>query len=225
MSLRPRGNNLWKRHVELYTDIFRQALIVLSTLQEYGEKEISISRQLNDLVQNACFDRGKEITFPICEVPIISKTENNTENKSVDEWQMSGRPDFTCRLKNQYASSYSESELDFHVECKCLGTPISSSWIYNRNYVNHGIMRFDQGDKRYGENVSNGMMIGYILSMKPDDICKEVNSELIEKRHNFEPICISSRSSLYEASQRLSRTIVLPSDFTLFHIWVVLQSK
>jgi hypothetical protein len=217
MSLRPRGNLLWKKHVELYTDIFRQALIALSMLPKHGKKEPSISRQLNDLVRMECFKRGKEISYPICEVPIIQEIEDG----DIDELKKSGRPDFTCRLKNQAAASYRKSELDFHIECKCLGHPKRNNWVFNKNYVNHGILRFDQEDKIYGKNVSHGMMIGYILSMNPDEICTEVCEELKRVRPNFPPVSISvTTRPLSEAVQTLCREVIKPEEFTIFHLWV-----
>lgn len=217
MSLRPRGNQLWKKHVELYTDIFRQALIALSTLQKYEKNEPAISRKLKYLLEKECFKRGKEIAYPICEVPIMPEIEDD------DEFKKSGRPDFSCRLKDHYASSYRNSELDFHVECKCLGTPKRKDWVFNENYVNHGILRFDQADKRYGENVSHGLMIGYVLSMSPDEICNEVCETLKIMRPKFPPVCIlPTEKPLNEGEQIIFREVVLPERFTIIHLWVTM---
>lgn len=219
MSLRPRGNQLWKKHVELYTDVFRKALTKLSTLPKHGKNENSISRQLNELVRIECFERGKEISYPICEVPITP--EINDED--VDELLKSGRPDFSCRLKDPYAGSYRKSELDLHVECKCLGTPKRKDWVFNENYVNYGIVRFDQDDKRYGEYVSHGLMIGYVLSMSPDKICEEICEELKKVRPKFPPVCVlPTDEPLTEGEQIIFREVILPEKFTIIHLWVAM---
>lgn len=221
MSLRPRGNQLWKKHVEMYVEVFRQALIALSKIKQAGKSEPAISCRLNKLVRRKCFESGKELVFPIYEVPIFADLSDDDS-----KLKEAGRPDFTCRLKDKTATSCSNSELDFHIECKCLGRPKSSSWIFNENYVNHGIMRFDQDDKRYGENVPNGMMIGYILSMCTDDICKEVNEELKKTKRKYSSLCFQSSSGLLkETSQQLVREIVSPANFAILHLWIVLNPE
>ena len=218
MVSRPSGNQLWRKHVEIYTEVFRQALIALTAIEPIGENELDISRQLYKLVRHECFKRSPELLYPICETPIISESDDNEHG-----WKKSGRPDFSCRLKNSHALSYTESERDFHVECKCLGFPKTASWIYNKNYVNDGIVRFDQDDKRYGENVSEGIMIGYVLSMSPEDICVEVNAELIKTKRKYPPVCFAtSTTALKETTQQLTRVIIKPVDFTLIHLWIVL---
>ena len=218
MSLRPSGNQLWKKHVQIYTAIFRQALLALSKIQTLiNENEQTISLRLSELVQQKCFEYDKDLAYPIYEPLIMTKMGKKNKQRL-----QSGRPDFSCRLKNRYAQSYAESELDFHIECKCLGIPSNPSWIFNKNYVNKGIMRFDLKDKRYGENVSDGMMIGYVTSMSPDDICKEINAELIQTGRNFPPISFPpSPVLLRETTQQIKRIVIAPSDFTLIHLWVV----
>ena len=213
MRLRPSRAEMWKRHVENYTEVFRQALLSLLGEKQIDKNEIAISRRLNYLVQKKCFEFNKDLIFPIFDTSIISESDN--EN---DDQKKSGRPDFSCRLKNHHATSHEESEIDFHVECKCLGFSKNSSWIYNENYVNHGIMRFDHEDKRYGENTSDGLMVGYVLSMSPEDICREVNVKLAKVQHNWPPIVFPLSSEfLKETSQKLKRTVIHPVDFTLTH--------
>jgi len=217
MNLRPTGYRLWKKHVEIYTEVFRRALVELSKLPAINGNEIAISIQLNELLQQTCFEIDEELVFPKYNLPIppTVKGKYNMSSKT-------GQPDFTCCLKNPHAQSHRESELNFHIECKCLGTPQSPTWNFNKNYVEHGIMRFDQENKRYGEHVTDGMMIGYILSMCPEDICKEVNVELTKIKYS--PISFpNSHERLQETTQRLTRKIINPADFTLIHIWVVLN--
>jgi len=220
MSLLPRGKQIWKKHVEIYTDIFRQALLALSEMPSLiGKNETTISRRLNDLVQQKCFAYDRDLAYPICETPIVPE-----ETEEEYRYQETGCPDFSCRLKNPHASSCRESEFDFHIECKCLGSPTSSSWILNKNYVNHGIMRFDLKDKRYGENVPDGMMIGYVISMNAEDICKEVNAELVKTKRKFTPISFSPSSDLLkETTQQIKRIVITPPDFTLIHLWIILN--
>ncbi|GHT30202.1 hypothetical protein FACS18942_11150 [Planctomycetales bacterium] len=222
MPLRPRGNRLWEKHVQIYCQVFRQALIALSKKSKLGKDELILSRQLYDLVRRECYNYSSEIAYPICEVPIVPEIESNDSIKL----KKSGRPDFSCRFKNTTATFYKESERDFHIECKCLGTPNSKSWIFNKNYVNHGIIRFDQRASCYGEDVSYGMMIGYMLSMTLDDICAEVNAELKKNKPFFPAISFTLPiTPLFESRQALKRTFIKPTEFTLFHFWVDLRKS
>ena len=218
MPLRPSGKKIWEKHVKDYTEIFRRALIALSSLPKIDASEVAISTQLNTLLQKECFKYNRELPYPKYNLPIPPKAKGKN---SVQE--KTGQPDFTCCFKDGYAEAYDKSEFNFHIECKCLGLPNRSNWVFNKNYVNEGIMRFDHKDKCYGENAADGMMVGYIISMNTENICKEVNAELAKIKRNFSPICfVPSSELLKETTQQLKRVVIAPSDFTLTHLWIVL---
>ena len=138
---------------------------------------------------------------------------------------MRKRPDFTCKCSNPFASCTEEHEIALHVECKLLGNPTSKTWILNENYVTRGIKRFDCLTHEYGKRASSGMMIGYIISMEPELIVKEVN-----KYQQIQSLPSPSLSfqfddqPVFKENQSLDRKNVKPKSFQLIHLWVDLRS-
>ncbi|MCP4363515.1 MAG: hypothetical protein GY796_36415 [Chloroflexi bacterium] len=84
------------------------------------------------------------------------------------------RPDFYWQFIDSLASEDS-CERRFILECKRLGSPSSSNWKLNPNYVNHGVLRFLSSPHEYGKGDDAGGMIGYVQDMEFDDILQEVN--------------------------------------------------
>ncbi|MFH1527960.1 MAG: hypothetical protein ABIG69_15115 [Bacteroidota bacterium] len=183
------------------------------------ENEDEISVYLWGILKKECkklsLKRGLEIPAPQIQTPV--QDVDRAINKGVNSLN---KPDFTCFRFN---TPEGES-VGLHIECKKLGKPSSFGWKYNENYVTKGIMRFDSKKHQYGMNVVSGMMIGYIVSMLPKDILKEVN----ESQSNF----LNGYSALkfnfllrpvFSKQQKIVRKYVVPKNFKILHLWVDLR--
>ncbi len=144
-------------------------------------------------------------------------------------------PDFSWQIIDvAYNKEQSQLPLNFyfHIECKRLGSPTSSSWKLNPNYVNHGILRFVAESHRYGQHAQSGAMIGYLEDMTCDAIHQEVNATLEAVRQTLSPPSKISPLSLSpdgwqdNATSRLTHQLERSfpkSPFTLWHFWLDLR--
>lgn len=120
----------------------------------------------------------------------------------------------------------------FCIECKRLGSPTSSSWKLNPNYVHHGIVRFVSEEHRYGQHTQSGAMIGYLEDMTSEEIFQEINTAIEQAKQTLPP---QTKISLLSLSQdgwqdkltsRLSHHLERSfpkSPFTLWHFWLDLR--
>jgi hypothetical protein len=73
-------------------------------------------------------------------------------------------------------------------------------------------------------------MIGYIQSMEPDDILREINEHILLMAHHPIPplsrMCVRSfEEGILQMIQHLVRREVSPSSFDLRHLWVDLRRR
>lgn len=213
---------LWQRHECLYYEVFSIALLELS--QEacvYGDED-AISERLCPSLTQACFELAKsrdiDVRTPLWEGPV-----QPVEKHELKGGKSRKRPDFTCKCSNPFAVSAEKHEIPLHVECKRLGNPTSESWNLNENYVKNGIKRFDSSTHEYGKRASSGIMIGYIVSMKPHEILKEVNAHQKKLLPDYPAITFDFNSPpLFQTRQKMKRKYVLPKTFELAHLWISL---
>jgi hypothetical protein len=206
--------------------VFSTALRELAEKDSISGDEDAISELLSLIIRQVCFyfNRSRdneEIRAPIWEAPI--QPVNQVE---VRGGKRRKRPDFTCYYFNCHAGSPDEQEIPLHVECKRLGSPTSSSWNLNENYVINGIKRFDCSTHQYGKRSPSGMMIGYIISMTPEEIETEVNG--YQKKHlpNYPDITFTfDDRKPFQTYQKIQRRSVEPAQFELIHLWVDLRYK
>jgi hypothetical protein len=219
----PPFSSLWQKHETLYIGIFIIALQRLSDDQCDTSDEDMISERLCPILNTVCFEESQknncEIRTPDWEKSIQPITYSELKGGKVRK-----RPDFTCKLTNPFALCADEYEIPYHVECKRLGFPTSTSWILNENYVNNGIERFDSRSHEYGKRATSGMMVGYIISMSPEVILDEVNTH--QKKHcsvnpavEFERV----KNKVQQYRQKLNRENLKPEIFKLVHLWVDLR--
>ena len=215
---------LWNRHEGLYRRIFVQALIRLAAESSISGDENSISKHLSTIVVTVCREiantENREVQLPA--------SDGLNQPVHVDEMQEDftrTRPDFTCNCINPRAESNEDYLIPFHIECKLLGEPTSTTWILNTNYVTHGIARFDLESHRYGNRASSGIMIGYIISMTPEQIQTEVNSCIEKKLPDVPPLVFALSDVPLQSQHRFARRHVTPTPFTLIHLWVDIRSN
>ncbi len=218
----PSISDLWNRHEALYVDVFSIALALLSKKACPLNHEDKISEQLCPILNTVCFNEGTkrncEIRTPDWEKPIQPVTNNELKGRR------GNCPDFTCKCYNPFASYPEEHEIVLHIECKRLGNPTSKRWKLNENYVIKGIKRFDCPTHKYGEWASSGMMIGYIINMKPEQIVCEVNNFQQKQFPNNSSLSFDFiNSPVFRGKQNLKRKNVNPKFFQLVHLWVDLR--
>ncbi len=134
------------------------------------------------------------------------------------------RPDFQWSFQDDQAEDLYRARRTYVVECKRLGKPSSSSWVLNRNYVEHGTRRFVEASHLYGKDDMAGGMIGYVQSMDVATISTEVNMHLASVPLPALPIPRAHGSSgfIHASEHVLSRTAAR-SPFFLRHFWVDLR--
>ncbi|MBN1900352.1 hypothetical protein JW926_03390 [Candidatus Sumerlaeota bacterium] len=226
---RPKDSNLWKRHVECVLRVISGALIRLHKRCDLPDREEDLDRflYLDAKIEYSNLSSDKRPSG----FNLIQKSENTPSKESDigEEWTFK-RPDFKWRLCNDLANTTDELTMDFDIESKRLGKPTSPNWILNREYVENGISRFILSTHKYGNGVDSGLMIGYIQTMIPMDILKEVNQYITEQSKNNMP-SISFREEYFEknkiaqTSQFIKRRCFPPPCFTLYHLWIDLRSN
>lgn len=212
-------NKLWQRHVGLYEEVFKCSLKRLSQDNSLRGKEtedqisIFLWGELSTICQERAARCNEEIKVPIFQFPIQNIVRAQTHGANSLK-----KPDFTCSF---YDADEGKS-IDLHIECKKLGTPSSPSWVFNKNYVREGIVRFDSKEHQYSVPAVSGMMIGYIISMSPQDILTEVNQVIngySKLRFNFKA------GPVFRTQQALKRKNVEPENLNLIHLWVELKKS
>ena len=219
----PNAPEMWKRYVDMYIEIFAIAIELLAKSSCDKCDEPTISLALCPILSDVCFKESKNRNYNI-PTPNWENPIQPIRGDDLNEGRIGKRPDFTCTLTNHMATSIDKFEISLHVECKRLGMPTSTTWLLNENYVTNGIMRFDSIEHGYGNRAFSGLMIGYIVSMTPECILKEVNS--YQKKHCKENPAIKyieKRSNVQFYEQILRRRNLKPSVFHLAHLWVEMQ--
>jgi hypothetical protein len=159
-------------------------------------------------------------------------------NISYEEYE-DNMPDFSWQIFDSIMALEEEQEKPhlplnfyFHVECKRLGSPTSSNWKLNPNYVHHGIIRFASEGHRYGQYIQSGAMIGYLEDMACEEILQEVNAAIEQVKQTLSPqtkiFPLSSPQDGWKdkATSRLNHQLERSfpkSPFTLWHFWLDLR--
>lgn len=133
------------------------------------------------------------------------------------------RPDFQWAYLDRYEASARHSSKQFVVECKRLGKALRADWVFNVNYVQHGIIRFKEPEWAYAKRFPAGAMVGYWQSMEPDDVHSEVNDECSKAALPALTLNGSWNSGgISRCAHVLTRSFEI-SPFTLHHLWVDLR--
>lgn len=217
----PKYALIWVQHENLYRQVFSLALRSLYEASSLSGNEDHISEQLCPLLARVCFRLGQDgiaVPSPQWEKPQQPQTEGE-----VGEEHIAKRPDFTCNFLNPFAKFPEEYSIPFHVECKRLGEPTSPGCVLNRNYVTRGIARFDLESHRYGNRAPSGMMVGYIISMTPEGVQAQVNSCIEEELPDIPQLAFTFLDVPSQSQHRSTRQHVVPTPFTLIHLWVDLR--
>ncbi len=224
MPLRPRLSalDIWRRHEDFVLGVFREALQLLRDDLPVESDEDHLNRCLYFKVLHVTSRRINAGDGSLHLTPPTYEGRNSPSPTTEGTGAESKRPDFYWGYQDGTDPDPERSVRNLVIECKRLGTPPSSSWNLNRNYVHNGIVRFVDPGHSYGKDAVSGAMIGYIQSMAIDEILGIINSE--SDQIELPPLGPHPASSpgLVEHRHDLRRPFY-PMDFSLRHIWVDLQ--
>jgi hypothetical protein len=202
----------WVKFVNFRIEVFCEALDLLQVTEEMKENELYISDALYPKLKFICFSyKKKNPGLPKFDSKIGAATENELNDESINK-----KPDFTYSMVNSFAETIEDSEINLHIECKCIGYNRSPSWNLNMNYINNGISRFDYLSHEYGKGANDGIMIGYIISSTKYNIQEIINQNLPK---NIEKLNFKTKNKVENIVTKFARENVEPFDFNMHHIW------
>jgi hypothetical protein len=230
MSRFPSSEDLWAAHEKRVLGVFMLALQMLREEKDLPAEENRINEHLALKAREANWRLARE-QRGLTHAPVWeAQNPPQTEEDLGSQW-LQTRPDFQCQLFDESDDDPKTAYRNYCIECKRLGLAPRSDWILNKNYVTEGIVRFLEASHSYGKGATSGAMIGYIQSMEPDDILREINEHILHillmAHHPFRPLSFMSGRSFEEGIlqmiQHLVRREVSPSSFDLRHLWVDLR--
>ena len=225
-SPRISGRQVWRNHERRVLGIVKRALDLLRSQDGLDVCEDTLNRRLLFCIRNANAELAKHNEGIDC--PITYEGQNQPDADDKDRAaRESKRPDFQWGFTDRTEDDPLRQDKFYVIECKRLGEPVRKEWVFNRNYVEHGILRFVRAKHGYGRSAPSGAMIGYIRSMSSGDILDEVN--LHAKSVSGSTIKLSYRGwvekGVSRLNQELDRPEVPPTPFELRHLWADLREE
>lgn len=215
---RLRTLNVWAKRERMCVAILERALQLLRTEKNLPESEVDLNRRLYFRLLEA----SREL-YPAD--PVSPTQECNNQPDPDDESRVvreHKRPDFQWVYLDNYEPDPERSSKQFVVECKRLGSSRRADWIFNLNYVKHGISRFRDPRWGYAQRFRSGAMVGYWQSMEGAQLLSEVNREAA--RNSLPDIVPANRSlpNGHRLEHAFERSFPL-SPFHLLHLWIDLR--
>ena len=211
----------WAKREGMCLGILERALELLRMEEGLPEAEVGLNHRLY-----FCIITASRELYPADKIAPMAESNNQPDpddaSRAACEWK---KPDFQWGYLDRYEPDPKRSGRQFVVECKRLGKPCRADWIFNVNYVVDGICRFRDPKWAYARRFRSGAMVGYLQSMNPRQVLKEVNDEV---RRNSLPDLVptASASPRVPGRDRLDHTFDRPfevSPFHLHHLWVDLR--
>lgn len=212
---------IWEHRRAHYFRVLERALMLLRERDNLPEEERELNRALRFTVTTACYENDPDGRFgyPVFEA-------QNLADPEVDETQPYEFkiPDAQWRHYDPAASDDRHREKSFTVECKRLGSPSKARFNFNEEYVVSGILRFKSRDHRYGAQMTEGAMIGYVQSMGLEAVHKEVCNHV--KTHRTPALVLLPPGwqprKITQLAHQLGRSFPV-SPFRLTHLWLDIQ--
>jgi hypothetical protein len=139
--------------------------------------------------------------------------------------RLKATPDFVWGFIDHRNPDPHRNARELSIECKRL-REASRSWKYNVSYVEDGVQRFLDAQKKYGIGACSGVMVGYWQSMDSKDILEEINAAA--KMHGVPALRLSKEgwkmSSISQLDHSFTRAFP-DSPFQLRHLWIDLRKK
>lgn len=169
---RIKSDQLWIRREAKCLTIIERGLAIFQQRESFPESEIELNRELY-----FCLIEASRHLYPDDEAAPIAECCNQPDfDDDARARREQKRPDLQWIYLDRYEADPRRSSRQFVVECKRLGNPPRSDWVLNRNYIEHGIVRFRHPDWAYAKHAESGAMIGYVQSMTPSAVLTEVNA-------------------------------------------------
>lgn len=163
----------WKNYEQAVIAVFTEALVRLAQENALSQGEEPINLTL--------YWKAREVHLEYlhakASVPFVIEFDSTNQPEPDDtakSRRLKKRPDFACALTNDQATDFRFSQVRYSLECKRLGDA-EGRWVLNRNYTEHGMLRFRKADHSYAKACPSAAMIGYVQSMDNDELLKEVN--------------------------------------------------
>jgi hypothetical protein len=151
----------WEKHERRVLQVLTIALRLLAREGDLPVVENGINRRLYFCVLRAIREihtQGTDlVSYPIYEGN--NQPDVSDEERAAREGK---RPDLQFGFIDHQEPNPDASAKQYVVECKRLGESGRSDWVLNRNYVEHGVVRFRDVEYGYGKSRSSGAMIGYV---------------------------------------------------------------
>jgi len=212
-----RALRIWAKREGMCIAILERGLLLLKSDRNLPKAEVDLNRRLY-----CCLLAASRELYP--KDPVAPVLESNNQPNLDDETRAAReqkRPDIQWIFLDRYELDPKRSSKQFVVECKRLGKPCRGDWVFNVNYVLHGICRFRDPKWAYAQRFRSGAMVGYCQSMEPEELLKEVNEEA---HKNSLPHL--ARSSANAGGTGLEHTFERSFDvspFQLHHFWIDLR--
>lgn len=209
---------LWERHERRVLAILRSALVRLSTKDPSGN-ENELNRELYDCIlevngenhdsgSDDCLDHAPILDGP---TPPTPGTQGSLIARK--------RPDLQLGYIDHQATDRRRGVRNFVIECKRLGAPSPSGWVFNVHYVDDGVRRFIDLQWRYGEDVATGAMVGYVESSTLAQIVADVNAALKPLGVPALALPLGAGGHLTEMEHQFDRPFAI-RPFRLVHLWI-----
>lgn len=215
-----RSRRLWSEREKRCLATLERALLLLAMNDDVPETETDLNRCFY-----FCLLAASRELYPNDVVAPVPECNNQPDPDDEARAAREGkRPDFQWIYLDRYELDPRHSSKQFVVECKRLGRPSRADWVFNLNYVHHGINRFRDASWAYAQRFPSAAMVGYWQSMEGDEVLNEVNAE---SRMNSLPD-LSLIGSNLDAVARLEHEFDRPveaSPFRLHHLWIDLRSR
>lgn len=234
------STDLWLSFIDKVQEIIRGGLESLAADTEKGRlanlSENDLNRQLFFRMRRIAAARHKallaltprptlhrEHTWNLS--PVIEANNQPSPDDIERTPRENKRPDFQWSVQDDEAEDLDRAARTYVLECKRLGEA-AGRWVFNTNYVDHGVRRYIDAAHLYGKDDIGGAMIGYVQSMDIAAIWTEVDRQITMARLPSlpQPVQVSGSSVLHVASHHLSRADAA-SPFALGHMWVDLRSR
>lgn len=214
------AKKLWANREAKCLSILELALSMLREEKKLAESEIELNRQLYFCLIDASIK-----LFPDDDIaPIMDANNQPDATDEANARRENKRPDFQWIYLDRYERDPRRSSKQFVVECKRLGVALRTDWVFNRNYVDHGISRFCDPDWAYGKQAPSGAMLGYWQSMEGSEVLQEVN-ESCQLCSIPDLLLIGpwSQDGISKLKHEFQRPYPV-SPFKLHHLWIDLRS-
>ena len=114
--------------------------------------------------------------------------------------------------------------MKYYTECKRLGSS-DGGRVFNDLYAGKGISRFLTEEHAYGKGCKSASMIGYMQTMEPDDILREVNE--FASRRTIPSLSRIGKAWQDKAASRLTQDPLerqfAPTKIQITHYWIDLR--